>query len=127
MGAQNSNSDFLEDYANVLQETEQLENAKTILRQAILLSNSYEANRKIGMIYARQDSFKLAEYYLKKAVYTIPNKFKATQALLQLYVQNNDTTNIKLWALYIINKPEKVASLTTKSIKNEATQILTTH
>ena len=54
----------------------------------------------------------------------VPNRMQSRMNLLNFYVEQRDSLNIRYWAKSIINMPVKIESETTKALQNRAIQIL---
>lgn len=111
-------------YAKELYYSNKLSEAKTILDKAKTEIVSSELYKLSAAVETELKNFKQAETELKTVVYMVPNRMQSRMNLLNFYVEQRDSLNIRYWAKSIINMPVKIESETTKALQNRAIQIL---
>ncbi len=111
-------------YAQELYATNQLTQAREILKRAKKLYCTNEVYKLSANVENELQKYTQAEADYKKAIYMVPNRMVSRNELFEYYFERKDTANAIYWGNSIINMPVKVPSMKTKNIQLNVRKIL---
>lgn len=111
-------------YGQELYYANRLPEAESILIKAGKYYSSNELYALLGTVYAEQGLPKKAGIAYKKAVTMVPQKMKSRFNLLQFYIGQKDTANVRYWGESILAMPVKVPSAAADNMRRQVRLLL---
>lgn len=111
-------------YAKQLYLTNQLEEARTFLREAKKYHCSNEVYKLSAAIENDLQNFGQAEKDYKTAIYMVPNRMMSRSDLLNFYLERRDTVHATYWANSILHMPVKIPSPITATLQERTKKML---
>ena len=117
---------FLYHYARALMKNGDYRKAKKIAIECRMIFSDYDLDLLLGDIELQLGNYCTAKSYYKSCCNMCPNRFIPLYQLFILHKKCKNDIEAKYIAQLISQKKEKVPSNTTRMIKNQANQFLTT-
>jgi len=115
---------FLFEYAQCLNKSEQYEESNAVLRKAVKISCDPMLYNVMGKNYQAMKQYTTAEQYFLKASFIVPNRIYPHYLMALMYVESGETDKAKAVASMVLTKEPKLRSTAVKEMRGEARKLL---